>query len=437
MILYGAFLMNVVLLTYLVLAITSSLAFLSYFIPRMQSNVFILVCSWILFACFYAVATLLNQQVQMQELIRVIRQVDFFALVVDGMLCYLLFAGCLHVDIESFFEKMKIILTLAIGTTLCSFFITALSIYGLFQLLGINYPLVTCFLYSAIIAPTDPVAVLALLKNLSLSKQLYAKVASESLLNDGVGVVLFVSVLKFRDVTSIDMTMLLDMIGFFLYEGLGGLIVGILLASVMLYFTQNESHNEEMPRVNNRDIFLLLALLNISYLMSRMLHVSPPLVAVGAGLYTSYVLQHIPATKRAVIFVFWDTIDEILNYVLFFIVGFQVVFVDVSPIYLIAMMLAVFVNFIVRIVSVTMPLLAIRVGYKQNTILYKILVVGGLKGGLSLALALSVPRDFPGFDLLFDMTYAVVAFTVIVQGLSIERYLKILQSRRVESQVVI
>ena len=429
--------MNEILLTYLVLAITSALAFLSYCIPRMQSNVFILICSWVLFALFYAAGTLFNQEQQMRALISTVGQIDFYALVVDGMLCYLLYAGCLHVDIDSFFEKMKIILTLAIGTTMCSFFVTAYAIHGLLELLGIHYPMVTCFLYAAIIAPTDPVAVLALLKNLDLSKLLYAKIASESLLNEGVGVVLFVSVLKFKDVVQIDRSMLFDMVGFFLYEGLGGFFLGLSLAFLMLRYALPDRAANEHLKVTNRDIFLLMALLNFCYLFARLLHVSPPLVAVGAGLYTSYTVQHMTQANRSAVYVFWDTIDEILNYVLFFIVGFQVVFVDISQHYLIAMSLAVLVNFLVRVVSVSLPLLSIRVGYRQNTTLYKILVIGGLKGGLSLALALSVPRDFPGFDLIFDMTYAVVAFTVIVQGLSIERYLKVLQSRRVEDTVVI
>ena len=227
------------------------------------------------------------------------------------------------------------------------------------------------------------------------------------------------------------------MVGFFLYEGLGGFFLGLSLAFLMLRYALPDRAANEHLKVTNRDIFLLMALLNFCYLFARLLHVSPPLVAVGAGLYTSYTVQHMTQANRSAVYVFWDTIDEILNYVLFFIVGFQVVFVDISQHYLIAMSLAVLVNFLVRVVSVSLPLLSIRVGYRQNTTLYKILVIGGLKGGLSLALALSVPRDFPGFDLIFDMTYAVVAFTVIVQGLSIERYLKVLQSRRVEDTVVI
>jgi len=429
--------MTVIMLIYMVIALTSTLAYISYCIPKMQSNVFILISSWVFFALCYLTATSLGQTEQLMAMFPVIHQIDYYSLVVDGMLCYLLFAGCLHVDISSFFENMKVILTLAIATTMFSFLLTAATIYAVFQWLGIDYPLVSCFLYAAVIAPTDPVAVLALLKSLDLSKMLYAKIASESLLNDGVGVVLFVSVLKFRHLTTLDGKMFLDMVLYFLWEGAGGLMVGCLLAVIFLRYSMQSGRSEDVGFASNKDVFLLLALLNTGYLVSQALHVSPPLVAVGSGLYTSYALQSLTDQQRSVLYVFWDTIDEILNYILFFIVGFQSLFVDLSSLHARAMVWAVMLNFLVRIVSVSLPLLSIRVGYKQNTTLYKVLVIGGLKGGLSLALALSIPRDFPGSELIFDMAYAVVAFTVIVQGLSIERYLKVIQSRKVHDEIVI
>ena len=179
--------------------------------------------------------------------------------------------------------------------------------------------------------------------------------------------------------------------------------------------------------MGNQSIFLLLTLLNVGYICAKLLHFSPPLVAVGSGLYSSYIIQTLREDSKNVIYVFWDTIDEILNYSLFFIVGFQVIFLEPSSIYCLLMLFAVGVNFLVRFISVFIPLLSMKVVYSKNTTLYKTLVLGGLKGGLSLALALSIPRDFSNFDMIFDMTYAVVAFTVIVQGLSIERYLKLVK----------
>ena len=161
--------MHTITLTYLIVFVTSFLAFLSYQMPKMQSNVFILLSSWVLFLCVYAGAWALNTLDSLLSLYVLVSEIDFYSIVVDGMLCYLLFAGCLHIDISSFLDKLWVIVTLAIGTTLSSFVFTALLIYAAFQLVGVNYPLVTCFLYAAVIAPTDPVAVLALLKNLKLS----------------------------------------------------------------------------------------------------------------------------------------------------------------------------------------------------------------------------------------------------------------------------
>ena len=162
-----------------------------------------------------------------------------------------------------------------------------------------------------------------------------------------------------------------------------------------------------------------------------------PLVSVGAGLYSSHVVQSLSAQSKHLIYVFWDTIDEIFNYCLFFVVGFQVIFVDPSATFFLMMLMAVVVNFIVRMLSVSAPLSAIRIGYAQNTTLYRTLVVGGLKGGLSLALALSIPRSYPGFDVIFDMTYAVVVFTVIVQGASIDRYLSVVNAKKTDCHLVL
>ena len=427
--------MNPVTLTYLILFITSALATMSYRIPKMQSNVFILLSSWGLFIGLHIWSAIFGYQQWLFSSYALFKNVDFYSIVVDGMLCYLLFAGCLHVDISSFIHKMKIILTLAIVTTLCSFVFTAALVYAVFMYLGVDLPWLTPFIYAAVIAPTDPVAVLALLKNLNLSKELYAKVASESLLNDGVGVVLFLTVLKFADSPQLDMSAGIQALEFFAREGLGGLALGAGLAYFLLSAPLKSIRQE--PRVSNQLIFLLMTLLNLGFLCAKALHVSPPLVAVGSGLWTSYILQDLSEQQRSVVHVFWDTLDEIMNYVLFFIVGFQSMFINVSSIYVRLMFWAVIVNFIVRVLAVCIPLLAIRVGYKNNATLYKTLVIGGLKGGLSLALALSIPRDYPGFTVIFDMTYAVVGFTVIVQGLSIERYLKLLKMRSESVDVVI
>lgn len=418
---------------HLFVALTSVLAYLSYAFKNIQSNVFVLLASWCIFIFLYIISVIFGPLEYISSLHQVFSSTDFYSLVIEGMLGYLLFAGCLHIDIYSFFKHLKVIATLAIVTTLLSFLLTAYLIHIAMYSVGYDHSLVSCFLYAAVIAPTDPVAVLALLKNLNLSKALYAKVASESLLNDGVGVVLFVSVLKFAHVSEVSVQIFTDMLVFFLYEGLLGLLFGLFFAYIVVKY----SSVRKDKKIGNQNIFLLLSLLNLGYIFAKLLHFSPPLVAVGSGLYCSYVIQSLEEDCKNVIFVFWDTIDEILNYSLFFIVGFQVIFVETNWTSFLLMFLAILVNFFVRVVSVSLPLLSLRVGYLQNTTLYKTLVLGGLKGGLSLALALSIPSTFSDFDMIFDMTYAVVAFTVIVQGLSIERYLKLVKSRTRADELVI
>lgn len=407
----------------LFVALVSLLAYLSYCFKHIQANVFVLIASWCVFVLVYTLSVLIGPLDYIDTMYLVFSNADFYTLIVDGMLGYLLFAGCLHIDIYSFFNNLRVIAVLAIATTLLSFVLTAYFIHMVMIFLALDHSLVSCFLYAAVIAPTDPVAVLSLLKNLNLSKALYAKIASESLLNDGVGVVLFVSVLKFAHVSEVSVQIFYDMLMFFLYEGLLALLFGVFFAYLMLKYSRIKTDK----KMGNQSIFLLLTLLNVGYICAKLLHFSPPLVAVGSGLYSSYVIQTLREDSKNVIYVFWDTIDEILNYSLFFIVGFQVIFIEPSSIHCLLMLFAVGVNFLVRFISVFIPLLSMKVVYSKNTTLYKTLVLGGLKGGLSLALALSIPRDFSNFDMIFDMTYAVVAFTVIVQGLSIERYLKLVK----------
>ena len=425
--------MSVMLIFNLFVAVTSLLGYVSYCLKSIQANVFVLLSSWLFFIFFYVLNSSMGPFPLISEARELLVGADFYSLVVDGMLGYILFAGCLHVDISSFIKYAKVIVTLSVVTTLISFFLTAYLIHFFMSVFSIPHNIVSCFLYAAVIAPTDPVAVLALLKNLKLPKELYTKIASESLLNDGVGVVLFVTVLNFANVSEFNTKVLGEIILFFMYEGVLGLLFGVIIAYIVLNVSGFGSEN----KIGNQDIFLLLALLNFGYVLAKFLHMSPPLVAVGSGLYSSYLLQGLREGAKNLIHVFWDTIDEILNYSLFFIVGFQVIFINPSSTNFLLMFFAILVNFIVRLVSVCAPLLAIRIGYAQNTTLYKTLVIGGLKGGLSLALSLSIPRSFPGFDVVYDMTYAVVAFTVIIQGLSIERYLKLIKSKTTLDEVVL
>lgn len=426
--------MSTVIMLSAVLAMTSALACVSYRVRSLQSNVFVLLSSWILFSLMFLTAWFCGGMEQLHAVVDFVSQVDFYTLVVDGMLCYLLFIGCLHVDVSSFWEKIHIIMTLAFGTTLLSFIVTGTLLNTVFWCLGMDYPMVTALLYAAIIAPTDPVAVLALLKNLNLSKELYTKVASESLLNDGVGVVLFVSVLKFADVSTLNHHVLLEMVQFLLYEGVGALCLGVVSAHIVfraLMIKRTE------PVMVSELVFLLLCLINLVFLIAKLISMSPPLAAVGAGLYASYRMQAQPISLKTTVYGFWEVIDELLNYVLFFIVGFQAIFIDVRTELMWLMVIAVALNFIVRVLSVCVPLLMIRVGLKENSTLYRVLVIGGLKGGLSLALVLAVPKSFPGHEALFDMTYAVVAFTIVIQGLSIERYLKLIRAKKSTDVVAI
>ncbi len=342
-------------------------------------------------------------------------RIDFHETLMKGMLSFLLFAGALHVDLEFLaLRKWPIAIMATVGVVISTALIGTGAYFAL-GLIGIGVPFVICLIFGALISPTDPVAVLSILKSVTVPKTLEAKIAGESLFNDGVGVVLFTIIvaIAFGD-ARIEPTVI-GIATLFAQEALGGAALGALGGGIaFLAMRSIDQHDLE--------VIITLALVTVVYAIAGRLHVSGPIAVVVAGLLIGNhgTRLAMSETTRDHIQKFWSLIDEILNSVLFLIIGFEVVAIGFAAGTWIAVAVAIPLVLLARLISVGLPMAAMRRWQDLTPGAVPVLVWGGLRGGISVALALAIPAN-PDKDLILAMTYGVVIFSIIVQGLTVGR----------------
>ena len=339
-------------------------------------------------------------------------KLDFHDLLINGMLSFLLFAGSLHVDIGQLKQHKWEIGVLAMLGTIASTFLIAGLMYTVLPLIHVPLDFIYCLLFGALISPTDPIAVLATFKELDAPKQLDVKVAGESLFNDGVGIVMFLSLYQLafsHQGLSWESVSLL-----FLQQAIGGLFYGLALGFIITKLIKSiDNHKVE--------ILLTLVVTTGGYALANHWGLSGALAMVAAGIYIGNSGRHtsMSAKSRESLDNFWELMDEILNAVLFLLIGFEILIVHTNLNTLYAAILAIPLVLIVRYITVAIPmaLFKLRKTYAPYTI--TILVWGGLRGGLAVALALALPKN-EHRDLILLMTYAVVMFSILVQGLTMK-----------------
>ena len=344
-----------------------------------------------------------------------LHQIDFDEALLHGILSFLLFAGALHVDLESLRQHRWIVATLASVGVLISTVVLGVGAWCVFTVMGIPLPLVWCLLFGALIAPTDPIAVMATLKRLGAPKALEIKIAGESLFNDGIGVVVFIVLLGIATGSA---PASVEGIGkLFLHEAVGGVLFGLLLGWTGFQL---------LKRVDKYDVEVLLTLAIVmgGYALAFRLHASAPIAIVVAGLYIGNHGRALAmsAQTRERLDDFWELIDEILNAVLFLLIGVEVLVLTFHGQYLLAGLVLIPVALLARWVSVGLPisLFRMRHAFPERTV--RILTWGGLRGGISVALALSLPPG-PIREQLLMATYTIVLFSLLVQGSTIGRLL--------------
>ena len=345
--------------------------------------------------------------------------IEFEDTLMKGLLSFLLFAGALHVDLDALLSRRWAISTLAtVGIVTSTLIVAGLMFYA-FGAFGFNVPFAYCLVFGALISPTDPVAVMSLLKGVRVPRTLEAKIAGESLFNDGVGVVLFTVLVAMASGTGehgkVTLAAAVELLA---VEALGGVALG-LVAGYAAY------HAMKTINEHNLEVLLTLALVMATYAVASLLFLSGPLAVVVAGLFIGNHGKRFAMSveTRYHIETFWSLVDELLNSLLFLAIGFEVVAITITgPIVGVAA-LAVPVVLLARWLSVAGPitLLAVRREFTQGAI--SVLTWGGLRGGISVALALSLPpSDYK--PVILAVTYGVVVFSIVIQGLTIERVVR-------------
>ncbi len=345
-------------------------------------------------------------------------RIDFTEVLMKGFLSFLLFAGALHVDLADLAKQKWAIGGMATFGVLISTGLVGGGMWLVAQALDLALPLTYCLVFGALISPTDPVAVIGILKHVKVPPSLEAKIAGESLFNDGVGVVLFTIVVAIATGSAGDDLGVVSVAALFLGEALGGAALGFGAGWVAFYAMRRvDEHNIE--------VIITLALVTVSYALAHRLHVSGPIAVVVAGLLIgNHGVRFAMSDKtREHVITFWSLSDEILNSLLFMLIGFEVVVIAAEPRYIAAIAVAVPLVLASRFVSVSIPItvLARWTDFTKGAI--PTLTWGGLRGGISVALALSLPPSHER-EAILAVCYGVVIFSVGVQGLTMERLVR-------------
>lgn len=346
----------------------------------------------------------------------ILNQIDFNKTLLEGMLSLLLFAGALHINLNDLAsQKWTIAITATIGV-IASTFIIGFSLYYILILLNLKMSLIYCFLFGALISPTDPIAVLAILKKANAPKSLETKIAGESLFNDGIGVVIFIVI--FSLATSHESISTVYILKLFFLEVIGGAFLGF----GMGYLTFKMLKSIDNYQV---EVLITLALTTGGYALAHHFQLSGPIAIVVSGLILGNHGRHFAMSDvtRKHLDLFWELIDEILNAILFVLIGLEVLVLTFEFSYFIAGLIAIPLALGARFICVGIPitLLKLKRTFSKNAI--KVMTWGGLRGGISVALALSLPQGKER-ELILMITYMVVVFSILIQGTTVKKLIK-------------
>jgi CPA1 family monovalent cation:H+ antiporter len=348
--------------------------------------------------------------------ISLLASIDFSDVLMRGMLSILLFAGALHIDLNNLADYKWQVFFLSVCGTLASTLLVGVVIWALLPVAGFDLPLSFCLLFGALISPTDPIAVMGIVKAAGAPRSIETVIAGESLFNDGVGIVLFSLFLAMavggHAPGPARTAMLL------LREAGGGILFGLVLG----YLTYRMLKSIDSYQV---EVLITLAAVLGGYSLAQHLHVSGPLAMVMAGLLIGNHGRRLAMSDqtREHLDMFWELLDEILNAVLFVLLGLEVILIRFSPSVMLAMAAVIVTVLCIRLATVGAPVALGTRFFQLPPGSWRVLTWGGLRGGISVALALSLPGG-PGRDVVLAMTYGVVVFSILGQGLTIGRLVR-------------
>jgi CPA1 family monovalent cation:H+ antiporter len=397
-------------ITAILMVLTALFSYLNYRVLRMPTAIGVMFIALVLSLGVVALGWI-GMDIGQDNIARILEAVDFNQALLHGMLSFLLFAGAMQIKLEDLTRQKWAITVLATVGVVASTFIVGGLTWTVLGFLKIPASFIYCLLFGALISPTDPVAVIGILKTAGVPKNLETKIAGESLFNDGIGVVVFLIILELAqgggDITAGTVGLL------FLEEAAGGALLGLILG-VVAY--------QMLKRVNNYqvEVIITLALVMGGYALADRIHTSGPITMVVAGLLIgnhgrAFAMSQI---TRKHLDDFWELVDEILNALLFMLIGMEVLVMPFTRSLLIAGLLAVFIALFARWMSVGGAVLFMKIFRSFSPGVVRILTWGGLRGGISVALALSIPA-VPERTTIVIITYIVVVFSIVIQGMTL------------------
>lgn len=401
--------MDFLQITSILIVLAAAFGAVNYLFFKLPSAIGILVVSLLASLGIVVINALLPDMGIEQTVRKTVTGVDFSQALLEGMLGLLLFAGALHVKLSDLQKQWSLILLMAtLGVALSTI------VFGIGAHLMFGLPLLVALVFGSLISPTDPVAVLGVLRAANLKKSLETKIAGESLFNDGVGYVVFLVLVGLAFPSDhAHGNGISDAAILFVQEAVGGAVIGLVLGWLVFRVMRQI---DDYPL----EVLLTLALAFGGYQLSVWLHVSAPIMAVCAGLLIGHIgAKHgMSAQTREYVDAFWKLIDEILNAVLFLMIGFEVFAVTFDFDVLITGVLSIGLALLARFSAVFIPVLLLKRSQDFSNGIVPIMTWGGLKGGISVALALSLP-DSEWKPMILAATYIVVIFSIIIQGLTI------------------
>jgi CPA1 family monovalent cation:H+ antiporter len=355
-----------------------------------------------------------------------VESINFSDILLHGMLSFLLFAGALHIDLAELRRFKAVVAVLAIAGTVIATFVTGSLVWYMASWLGFSFPYIDALLFGALIAPTDPVAVLGILKETRVSKNLRLKIGCESLFNDGIGVVMFLVLLALASGQQPPPSVS-QIAGLLAWEGIGSIALGLSLGWLTCRLLAGIDDYK-------LEVLLTLALVAGGYSLAEEIYVSAPITMVIAGLVIGNHGRAFAMSDRTRhhLDLFWELLDEILNALLFMLMGLQTMAIRITASHLAIGLFAVIAMLVGRFVSVAAPISIMRLRYKFEKGTIALLTWGGLRGGISIAMALALPPG-PQREVILAMTYLAVVFSILFQGTTF-RHVARLVSRPARAQ---
>jgi monovalent cation:H+ antiporter, CPA1 family len=407
--------MNSYLLLVILMSLSAAFAYINYKVIKLPFVIGLFFLSTIL--SLVVLSSKVWDFGHFSEIKSIIEHTDLSNIILKIMLGFLLFAGSLHTNWTDIKSQLKPISLLAVGGVIISTLVIALILYEVCSLLGVSISFIYCLIFGALISPTDPVAVLGILTKANVSKKIESTIVGESLFNDGIGVVVFIALLETLKLGN-------DKINFahfgisFLQEAGGGIFFGLLLGYVLYKLLESIDNYET-------EVLLTIAFVMLGYTLSSYFQLSGALAMVIMGLMVGNYKQNKAMSDTTLEYVhkFWELVDVILNAILFISIAFVLVVIDFKTKYIFIGLITILVVLFSRVVIVYLPKLILPKFTNLNNREAKLIVWGGLRGGLSIALVLSLPKS-EAKQILMIVTYICVVFSILVQGLTIEKAAK-------------